>query len=450
MMDIRNKKISIIGAVRSGIAAARLAKKLGAIPFVSDSASKDKLQKSIEIFQSEGIDFEYGAHSERVYDCDFIVTSPGVPSDSEVLLNAIKKGIKIISEVEFASWFCKGTIISITGTNGKTTTTSLMNYTLNECGLKSYSAGNIGNAFSEIVLDINENEFVSLETSSFQLDFIDAFKPRFSVILNITPDHLDRYNNNFDEYIASKFKITKNQDESDFFIYNADDSNITDKLANIRAHKIGFSLTQQLNVGTYFKEGKLFFAWYGKHEEICKSTDLFIKGEHNIANALSVLAIAKILNLPNKKIRNAFASFKGVEHRIEFVRELDGVEYYNDSKATNVDSVWYALKSFDKPIYLILGGKDKGNNYDQIRELVIQKVRKIYAIGSSANKIYDYFKNIVPTEYKQTIESCVEAARMEAEPGSVVLLSPACASFDMFDNYEHRGKVFKNAVSKLK
>ncbi|MDH7604673.1 MAG: UDP-N-acetylmuramoyl-L-alanine--D-glutamate ligase [Melioribacter sp.] len=450
MMDIKNKKISIVGAVRSGIAAALLAKKLGAIPFVSDSASKDKLQKSIEIFQSEGIDFEYGAHSERVYNCDFIITSPGVPSDSEVLSNAIKKGIKIISEIEFASWFCKGTIISITGTNGKTTTTSLMNHTLNECGLKSYSAGNIGNAFSEIVLDINENEFVSLETSSFQLDFIESFKPRFSVILNITPDHLDRYNNNFDEYIASKFKIIKNQDESDFFIYNADDSIISNKLTNIRAHKIGFSLTQQLNVGTYFNDGKLFFAWYGKHEEICKSADLFIKGEHNIANALAVLAIAKILNLPNKKIRSAFASFKGVEHRIEFVRELDGVEYYNDSKATNVDSVWYALKSFDKPIYLILGGKDKGNNYDKIRELVIQKVRKIYAIGSSANKIYDYFKDIVPTEYKQTIESCVDAARIEAEPGSVVLLSPACASFDMFDNYEHRGKVFKNAVSKLK
>ncbi|MEG8948063.1 UDP-N-acetylmuramoyl-L-alanine--D-glutamate ligase [Rosettibacter firmus] len=450
MIDIRNKKITILGAVRSGIGAARLAKKLGAIPFVSDCASKDSLSKSIEIFEKEGIDFEYGKHSDKVYDCDFIVTSPGIPSNSAVILNALKRGIKIISEVEFASWFCKGTIISITGTNGKTTTTSLMNYTLSECGLKSYPAGNIGNAFSELVLDVKENEFVSLETSSFQLDFVDKFKPKFAMILNITPDHLDRYNNNFNEYIDSKFLITKNQNEDDFFIYNADDITINTKLEKVSAHKIGFSTKKELNVGTYYKDGKMFFAWYGKQEEICKASDLFIKGEHNIANALAVLSVAKILNLPNKKIRSAFTSFKGVEHRIEFVREINGVEYYNDSKATNVDSVWYALRSFDKPIYLILGGKDKGNNYDQIKDLVVSKVKKIYAIGSSANKIYEYFKDYVPTEYKQTIEDCVESARKEAESGSVVLLSPACASFDMFDNYEHRGKVFKTAVNKLK
>lgn len=449
MIDIKNKKITILGAFRSGIGAARVAKKLGAIPFVSDCSSKDNLSKSIEIFKKEGIDFEYGKHSDKVYECDFIVTSPGIPSNSDVILNAIKRGIKIISEIEFASWFCKGTIISITGTNGKTTTTSLMNHTLNECGLKSYPAGNIGNAFSELVLDIKENEFVSLETSSFQLDFIDKFKPKFAMILNITPDHLDRYNNNFNEYIDSKFLITKNQNEDDFFIYNVDDATINTRLEKISARKIGFSTKKELNVGTYYKDGKMFFAWYGKHEEICKTSDLFIKGEHNIANALAVLSVAKILNLPNKKIRNAFASFKGVEHRIEFVREVNGVEYYNDSKATNVDSVWYALRSFDKPIYLILGGKDKGNNYDQIRDLVVSKVKKIYAIGSSANKIYDYFKNYVPTEYKQTIEDCVESARKEAESGSVVLLSPACASFDMFDNYEHRGRVFKTAVNKL-
>ncbi len=450
MIDIKNKKISIIGAVRSGIGAARLAKKLGAIPFVSDKGTKESLLKSIEILQSEEIDFEYGMHSEKVYDCDFIITSPGVPSNSDVLLNAIKKGIKIISEIEFASYFCKGTVISITGTNGKTTTTSLMNHTLNECGLKSFLAGNIGLAFSEIALDVKEYEFVALETSSFQLDFIDQFKPKFSMILNITPDHLDRYNNDFNQYISSKFNVSKNQNGEDFYIYNADDHNIIHRLDLIRAHKIGFSINNVLDVGTYIHENKFYFAWYGKQEEICKVSDLFIKGEHNIANALAVLAVAKILNLPNRKIKNSFTSFKGVEHRIEFVRELDGVEYYNDSKATNVDSVWYALRSFNKPIYLILGGKDKGNDYDKIRGLVIQKVKKIYAIGSSANKIYEYFKDIVPTEYKQTMESCVEAARKEALEGSVVLLSPACASFDMYDNYEHRGNVFKTAVNKLK
>ncbi len=449
-MNIKGKKITIIGAEESGVSAALLAKKLGAIPFVSDFSPKAKLEKSLIILDNENIAYEYSKHSEKVYDCDFIVTSPGVPSESEVLSKAINMGIKVYTELEFASWFCKGTIISITGTNGKTTTTSLMNYTLNECGLKSYLAGNIKPAFSKIVLDVKENEFVSLETSSFQLDFVEHFKPKFSLILNLTPDHLDRYDNSFEKYINAKMNIVKNQDENDYLIFNEDDIQITKRIENVKAKKIGFSISKELETGTYFKDGKLYFVFNGEKQEVCKSSDLFIKGEHNIANALAVLAVAKILNLPDKKIKNAFSTFKGVEHRIEFVRELNGVEYYNDSKATNVDSVWYALRSFDKPIYLILGGKDKGNDYDKIRDLVLKKVKKIYAIGSSANKIYEYFKEIVPTEYKQTLESCVEAASIDAEKGSVVLLSPACASFDMFDNYEHRGKVFKNAVSKLK
>ncbi len=448
-MDITGKKISIIGAVRSGLGAAKLAKKMRAVPFVSDSGSKEKLLASIAVLEHNGIDYEYGGHSDEIYNSDFIITSPGVPTNSTVLQKAVGLGKKIISEVEFASWFCKGKIISITGTNGKTTTTSLMEYTLNECGLKCYAAGNIGHAFSEIVLDVKENEFVALETSSFQLDFIDTFKPMFSIILNITPDHLDRYNNSFDEYAASKIKITQNQTEEDFFIYNADDQNIKNHLKNKNFPKLAFSLKSEVPAGAFCKEGKLFFSWFGKVNEICPVSDLFIKGEHNVANALAVLIVAKTLNLPNQKIRDAFSSFKGVEHRIEFVRELNGVEYYNDSKATNVDSVWYALRSFQKPIYLILGGKDKGNNYDQIRELVQNNVKKIYAIGSSAQKVYDYFEKIVATEIKNSLESCVTAAQKEAGAGSVLLLSPACASFDMFDNYEHRGKVFKEAVNKL-
>ncbi|MBA4407481.1 UDP-N-acetylmuramoyl-L-alanine--D-glutamate ligase [bacterium] len=448
-MDIRNKKISIIGAVRSGVGAAKLAKKLGAIPFVSDSGSKEKLQDSISVFISEGIAFECGSHSEKVFDCDLMITSPGVPTDSEILRTAQSKNIRTISEVEFASWFCKGGIISITGTNGKTTTTALMNHTLNECGVRCYSAGNIGEAFSEVVLAVQENEYVALETSSFQLDFTEKFKPLFSLILNITPDHLDRYNNSFDKYIASKMKVTMNQDEDNFFIYNADDSNIKVNLKNKRVQRLAFSLKSEIPAGAFYKEGRMFFSWFGKVNEICSRSDLFMKGEHNVANALAVLAVAKLLNLPNQKIREAFFSFKGVEHRIEFIRELDGVEYYNDSKATNVDSVIVALKSFSKPIYLILGGKDKGNNYDDIRELVIKHVKKIYATGVSAQKVFDYFNSIVETEKKESLEAAVKAGRKEATEGSVVLLSPACASFDMFDNYEHRGKVFKQAVNKL-
>lgn len=448
-MNIEGKKISIIGAVKSGIAAARLAKKLNAIPFVSDSSSESKLANAKQIFENEEINYEFGSHSDKVFNCDFIVTSPGVPTNSEVLSKAIQKGIKIYSEIEFASWFCKAHIISITGTNGKTTTTALMNHTLNNCGFKSISAGNIGKPFSEIVFDLTENDFVVLETSSFQLDFIENFKPKFSIILNITPDHLDRYENNFSKYIASKINIVKNQNEDDFFIYNADDLNTYSTMKNSRVQKLGFSTKKEISVGAFLKNNDLHFAWFGKVSKVTSANDLFIKGEHNIANALPVLAISKLLNIPNQKIRESFSSFKGVEHRIEFVRELNGVEFYNDSKATNVDSVVVALKSFSKPIYLILGGKDKGNNYDDIKELVKKHVVKIYAIGSSAQKVYDYFHSLVETEIKNSLEECVETARKEAKQNSVVLLSPACASFDMFDNYEHRGKVFKEAVNNL-
>lgn len=442
-------KISIIGAVRSGVGAAKLAKKLGAIPFVSDSGSKEKLQSSISVFESEGIAYECGAHSEKVFDCGLIITSPGVPTNSEILNTAQKKNIKVISEIEFASCFCKGGIIAITGTNGKTTTTALMNHTFNESGIKCYSAGNIGEAFSEIVLDVKKDEYVALETSSFQLDFIDKFKPKFSITLNITPDHLDRYNNNYDEYIAAKMRVAENQNENDFFIYNEDDSNIKTNLNNNKVQRLAFSLISEIPAGAFYKEGKMFFSLSGEVTEVCSSSDLFIKGEHNIANALAVLTVSKLLNVPNEKIRKAFSSFKGVEHRIEFVRELNGVEYYNDSKATNVDSVIVALKSFTKPIYLILGGKDKGNNYDDIRNLVLEHVKKIYAIGVSAQKIYDYFHSIVETEKKESLEEAVESGRKEAIKDTVLLLSPACASFDMFDNYEHRGEVFKNTVNKL-
>lgn len=448
-MDIKGKKISIIGAVRSGIGAAKLAKHLGAVPFVSDSNDKEKLKSSILKIESAGIDYECGIHTDKIFDCDFIVTSPGVPTESEILRNARERKIRVISEVEFASRFCKGKIISITGTNGKTTTTALMAHTLNECGVKTFSAGNIGNAFSEIVSDVKEDQFVALETSSFQLDYIDRFKPFFSIILNITPDHLDRYQNSFENYIASKIKISENQNEDDFFLFNADDENTHTTVKNNRVRKLSFSLKNEVPAGAYSKNDKLFFTWFGSTEEVCSANDLFIKGEHNVANALAVLSVAKTLNLPNQKIRESFKSFKGVEHRIEFVKEVNGVEYYNDSKATNVDSVTVALKSFNKPIYLILGGKDKGNNYDQIRDLVKQHVKKIYAIGISAQKVKDYFGQLVETEIKESLENCVISAKEEATPGSVLLLSPACASFDMFKDYEHRGEVFKESVNRL-
>ena len=448
-MNLTNKKISILGAVRSGIAAAKLAKRLGAIPFVSDSGSSEKLSVAKEEFAKSGIEFEFGGHSEKVFDCEFIVTSPGVPSDAKVIIEAQEKGIPVYSEVEFASWFCKGSVTAITGSNGKTTTTALLNHLLNEAGYKCYAAGNIGSAFAEITDQVNENDYVSLEVSSFQLDHIKDFRPKYSLILNITPDHLDRYENSFKNYKNAKLRIFENQNAADTLVLNADDINLAGVAEEHILSKSYFSTKMRIENGAYLQDNSLIYTEDGKSEVVCEANDLFIKGEHNIANALAVMIVAKKIGLSNEAIKKGFGSFKGVEHRLEFVREVDGVKFINDSKATNVDSVWYALRSFESPILLILGGKDKGNDYNQIKDLVKKRVRKIYAIGSSREKIYDFFAGDVEVDKKETLEECVSAGRKDANENEIVLLSPACASFDMFNSYEHRGKVFKEAVMSL-
>jgi len=444
MKNIANKHITILGAVRSGIAAAKLAHKMHAIPFVSDYSNN---LSSIYELDELGIKYEFGGHSENVFDCDFIIISPGVPSDAKVIIEAINRGIQIISEIEFASWFCEGTIIAITGSNGKTTSTELCNHTLNYCGLKSYAAGNIGLAFSEIVLNVKANEFVILEISSFQLDFIDEFKPKFAVLLNITPDHLDRYNNDFNKYVESKFKINKNQNKEDYFIYNSDDKVLLEA-KNLNGIAIPFSL-EEINCGIYVSDNLFKYKNEETIENICPINILQIKGEHNQYNAMSVIIIAKLLGLNNSKIESALASFKGVEHRLELVRTINGISFINDSKATNVDSVWFAIRSFNNPIILILGGKDKGNDYSRIEPLIAKHVKVIYAIGSSSEKIYNYFQNIIEVQKVGSLEEAVKKAYEIGKNGDIIMLSPACASFDMFNNYEHRGSVFKQIVMNL-
>ena len=447
MLDIKNKKISIIGAVRSGLAAAKLAKILGAIPFVSDAGSEEKLKSSIEVLQKENIDFEVSNHSDKVFDCDLMVVSPGVPSNAEVIKNALNKKIKIISELEFASSFCKGNVIGITGTNGKTTVTSLCHYLFTQCGKKSFGAGNIGLAFSEIAAEVKENEFVSLEISSFQLDLIENFRPKVAMILNITPDHLNRYENSVEKYALSKLRVFENQDSEDYLILNKDSDLLNQYFKKAKSNILFFSTSKKVTNGCYLKNDEVRFVRNNIVEFSCKVSDIFIKGEHNIQNAMAVIIAAKIFNLDNDKIIEALKSFKGVEHRLELVREIEGVKFINDSKATNVDSVIVALKSFTQPIFLILGGQDKGNDYSMIEELVVEKVKKIYAIGSSAEKVFNYFHQKVKTEIKKDFDEVINAAISEARDGDIVLLSPACASFDMFDNYEHRGKVFKKIVN---
>ena len=448
-MNVSGKRISVIGAVRSGIGAAKLIKKLGGVPFVSDSASESKIKSSVSLLKENKIEYETDGHSDKVYKCDLMIASPGVPSDAPVLKEAKERNIKVISELEFASRFCKGKIVAITGTNGKTTTTSLCGHLFNVCGHKTYTAGNIGLAFSEIATDVKEDEFVALEVSSFQLDLINEFKPNVAMILNITPDHLNRYENKFENYIGSKFRIFKNQDENDYLILNKDDQTINKNITGYKSKSFYFSLNEDISNGCYLSNDQIIFNRDYKPEFSFAINEMQIKGEHNIANAMAVITAAKVFDFDNGKIKEGLRTFKGVEHRLELVREINGVKYVNDSKATNVDSVWYALKSFDEPLFLILGGQDKGNDYNRIKNLVEEKVKKIYAIGSSAEKVFNFFHNIVKVELKGSLEEVISSASKEARNGDVVLLSPACASFDMFDNYEHRGKVFKEAVNNL-
>ncbi len=448
-MNIKDKNISIIGAVRSGIGAAKLIKKLGGNPFVSDSGKSENLEKSAEILKENKIEFEIGKHTEKVFDCELIVVSPGVPSNAPVLKNAKEKNIKVISEIELAYNFCKGRIVAVTGTNGKTTTTSLCGHLFKTAGKRTFIAGNIGNAFSEIALEASENDFIILEVSSFQLDLIDKFKPKAAMILNITPDHLNRYENKFENYISSKQLIYKNQKSDDYLILNKDDETLINSLTHYNSKGYYFSLKETLLNGCYLSDKQVIYNKNGELKFICNIDEINLKGEHNIANAMGSIIAAKIFNLENESIKEGLKTFQGVEHRLEFVREVNGVKYINDSKATNVDSVWYALRSFNEPIFLILGGQDKGNDYNKIKQLVIDRVKKIYAIGSSADKIFNFFHSKVKVEVKISLEEVVVAANQEARENEIILLSPACASFDMFDNYEHRGKVFKEAVNKL-
>lgn len=448
-MEISGKKISVIGAVRSGIGAAKMIKKLGGTPFISDAADEKKLEKQVAILKEMNVEFETGGHSDKVFNCDLMVVSPGVPSDAKVIMTAREKNIKMIGEIELAAAFCKGKIIAITGTNGKTTTTSLTGHILKSCGARTFVVGNIGQAFSEIALDATPNDYVVLEVSSFQLDMIENFKPKVAAILNITPDHLNRYENKFENYISSKFRIYKNQDSEDYLIINRDDKIISRFITPHDSRDIYFSLNEIQENGCFRLNEKIVMNRNGKKEFECEVSELNLYGDHNVANAMAAVSAVKLFDFEDSLIIEGLRSFEAVEHRLEFVRELNGVKYINDSKATNVDSVWYALQSFDEPIFLILGGQDKGNDYNQIRDLVLNRVKKIYAIGSSATKVFNFFHHDIKVEVVSSLANAVTEANKEAREGEVVLLSPACASFDMFENYEHRGKVFKELVNSL-
>ena len=440
-------KIVVLGGGESGFGAAYLAKKKGLEVFLSDKGLiKDDYKK---LLTDAGIEFEEGNHDEeRILAANWIIKSPGIPKKAEIISKIQKKGIRLSSEIEFASEFTDAKIIAITGSNGKTTTTSLIYHILKNDDLKVGLGGNIGKSFAKQVADENFDYYV-LEVSSFQLDDIQNFRPYISLLLNLSQDHLDQYNYNYEEYALAKFRITENQENDNFFIYNKDDEmsmNLLEKL-EIKAKMIPFSLKEKLKEGGYLTEDKMTIKLDGEFS--MKIDELALVGNHNIANSLAASIAGKILKISNESIRNSLTTFQAVEHRLEQVAEINGVKFINDSKATNVNATYYALESMKQPTVWIVGGVDKGNDYTEIEALVKRKVKAIVCLGIDNQKILDFFKDKKELIYStSSMEEAVKISKSLAKSGDTVLLSPCCASFDLFDNYEDRGIKFKKEVLK--
>ena len=450
--EVRGKRLTVIGGAKSGLSAARLLRSAGAAVFLSEG--KELGEEATAFLRNIGIEYESGGHSDRALDADFVVVSPGVPASAPVLESARKKGLKIYSEIEAASWFCAAPVVAVTGSNGKTTTTSLLGHVFRQSGRKTWVGGNIGTPFSDFTKDAAPEDVVVLEVSSFQLDDIDTFRPRVGVLLNITPDHLDRYEYSFEKYQQSKFRLFENQRDGDTTIYNFDDRIVRERALRLSEERpalrvLGFSQERELDAGGYLRGDEIILR-IDKEEVLMPLEELSLRGRHNLYNSLAAAMAARVMEVRSDVVRESLMTFEGVPHRLEFVRELEGVRYVNDSKATNVNAVWYALESFEEPVILIAGGRDKGNDYASLKQLVHEKARAVIAIGESAEKVAaELGPEVDHCVEAQTMQEAIRYARVLAEPGDVVLLSPACASFDMFENYEHRGEVFKSLVNSL-
>jgi UDP-N-acetylmuramoylalanine--D-glutamate ligase len=406
----------------------------------------------VDELANDGIESEFGGNTNRALEAEVMVVSPGVPTNAPVILRARAQGLPVVSEVEVASWFTRAEIIAVTGTNGKTTTTALIGRMLSDARIPSMVGGNIGVAFSGIVDELKPESKAVLEISSFQLDTIASFRPRVSVLLNITPDHLDRYDHQFEKYAAAKSRIFENQSVGDTLIYNRDDEMVTRAVngkapAGIRL--LPFSVNQTVSAGAWVEGEEMTVSIGTERHRVIPTKEISIRGRHNLYNAMAATLAAYSAGASIASLRATLKNFKGVEHRLEFVREFQGVLYVNDSKATNVDSVRYALQSFEKPLVVLMGGRDKGNHYDILLPLLKDRVKGIVAIGESADRVEESFERLVPVRRAETMREAVRTATSMAGAGDVVLLSPACASFDWFENYEHRGRVFKEEVMKL-
>lgn len=435
----KQQKTVVLGAGESGVGAAILARKMGHEVFVSDQGKiADRFKKELI---DHAIPYEEGQHTwDQIDIADEVIKSPGIPDKVPLVKHLLTKGIPVISEIEFAARYTDAKLIGITGSNGKTTTTQLTYHVLKHAGLDVGMAGNVGISFARAVAEDTKSIYV-LELSSFQLDGIQQFRPHIALLLNITPDHLDRYEYKMENYIASKFRIQMNQRREDTFLYNREDANITDFLSGKELIPKGIGLGFE-NI----KEQQVTFA--GSTFDLTNSP---LKGLHNHQNALFAVAVAKLLGVKEESIQEALTTFKSVPHRMEVVAEIDGVTYINDSKATNIDAVYYALEAMEKPTVWIVGGEDKGNDYSALLPLVEKKVKAIVCLGLDNQKIIDTFGELVASiQETQSARAAVERSRALALPGEVVLLSPACASFDLFKNYIDRGDQFRAAVLKIK
>jgi UDP-N-acetylmuramoylalanine--D-glutamate ligase len=452
-MELKDKRVLVVGLGKSGVASALFLKAHGARVTVSDTKSGDELRNEIPALLDHGITVETGGHGERTFrGQDLIVVSPGVPVDAPPLVQARAMGEGVIGEIELAARFLPGPIVAITGSNGKTTTTTLTGEILAAGGLPTLVGGNIGTPAISLAERAKPETAIVLEVSSFQLETIQAFHPRIAVVLNVTPDHLDRHRT-FEAYVDAKARIFENQRGDDFAVLNEDDPTCVAMAVRTRAQVFWFSRQKEVKQGAWVREGNILFRdGRGQQEkaqrEIMQVSEIPLKGAHNLENVLAAVCAGALMGCAPEKIRQAVRDFKAVEHRLEFVATIRGVDYYNDSKATNVDATIKALESFPANIHLILGGKDKGSDYTVLNDLLRQRVKRVYTIGAAAAKIESQIKG-VEIVHAETLENALRKANAVAQAGDVVLLAPACASFDQFRNYEERGRVFKEIVRGL-
>src|SRR2546425_1317865 len=449
MMELRGKRVLVVGLGKSGVASALFLKLRGARVTVSDTKTEDELRAEIPILLDHGITVETGEHGERTFHGqDLIVVSPGVSVDALPIVQARTSGEPIIGEIELAAQFLPGPIVAITGSNGKTTTTTLTGEILSAGGLPTLVGGNIGTPAISLAERAKPETAIVLEISSFQLETIQTFRPKVAVVLNVTPDHLDRHRT-FEVYVDAKARIFENQQGSDFAVLNADDPVCVALAARTRAQVFWFSRKREVKQGAWVSDGRVLFRDSAGQREIMLVSEIPLKGTHNLANVLAAVCAGKLSGCNYTAIREAVGNFKAVEHRLEYVATVRGVEYYNDSKATNVDATIKALESFPTNIHLILGGKDKGSDYTVLNDLLRQRVKRVYTIGAAADKIESRVREAAEIVHAESLDSAVQRASASAQPGDIVLLAPACASFDQFRNYEQRGKVFKALVQRL-